>query len=214
MAQLLNDNLGKLTVRMRTVAVALGLAALALSNTGCEPRRTTVAKAKPQKHSAEVDFEWAMERLQRAVENFTPSGDLNLRVKRKFSYKLLPPSESQPLYTATVTVASVSKYNPLRQQPVVDELPKRDQLADLRDQESDFGEDSLFGGEDESATTPYVNDRDIQGRNSIRVETLIKAPSVKSQSVYELIYKKRRWHLIDQPESKHEQMWFEYALQQ
>lgn len=210
---MLNDKLGKLAIRMRTVAVALGLAAIALSNTGCEPRRTTVAKVKPQKHSAEVDFEWAMERLRRAVENFTPSGDLNLRVKRKFSYKLLPPSESQPLYTATVTVASVSKYKPLRQQPVVDELPKRDQLADLRDQESEFGEDSFLGGEDESATTPYVNDRDIQGRNPIRVETLIKAPSVKNQSVYELIYKKRRWHLVTQPESQHEQMWFEYALQ-
>ena len=212
MSPLLNDKLNQPNVWVRSATMALGLIVVVVISGGCEPPRTGVAKSKPQKNPAETDFDWAMQRLRRAIESFSSSGDPSLRIKRKFSYELLPPSKQQPLYTAIVRVESVSKYKPRRRTPTTDE-PNQNRFDPLQDYDDSLSLDPFAEGEEGSPAILY-DDRDIQGKSkSSRVESLIKAPSVKEQNVYELVYKKRHWQLVAQPESKHEQLWFEYALQ-
>jgi hypothetical protein len=191
----------------------LCIAIAALLIAGCDASPSGTTTKKKSKSNAEIDFEWAMQRLRRAVEDFTPRASLGLRVKRELSYELLPPDASQPNYTARVTIKSITKYKPDRQNPARDEKPKPDRKSNRLADEDTFAANSPPEGA-EGSTAFYDDDQEFRASKPMFVDSLIEAPSLKEQIVYELVYQEKRWQLVTQPEAKYEQMWFDYALQQ
>jgi len=180
-----------------------------LLGVGCESSRSEVSDSKQSDDRAKADFDWAMERLRRAIETFTPSGNLGLSIKRELSYEFIPPNSSQSNYTARVVVDSKTAYKPKRFYSATDEEPASGPQA----------AGSAFA---EELQAKRANDpTGLQGdfavglpRKAPIVDPLVSAPSIKERIVYELVYRDERWQLETQPESKHERLWFEYALPQ
>jgi len=179
-----------------------------LFGVGCESSRSDV-DSKQLDDPIKEDFDWAMVRLRRAIETFTPSANLGLSIKRKFSYELIPPDSTQPLYTARVVVDSKMAYKPRRFSPATeDALASAPKAAD-----SAFAEELLAKRENDP--TGLLGDFATgPAPKATVIEPLVDAPSAEERTVYELVYRDDRWQLETEPESKHEQMWFEYAFQQ
>jgi len=179
---------------------------------GCDASRNGVSGSKKPVDPVKADFDWAMERLRRAIETFTPPAGLGLRVKRKLSFEFFPPSESKTDYTAKVFVESNSAFEPRRFASSSDEELEQDEDPLL--EEFDNGFDGEFTSKRENDPTAFLKDLpESSQRKSKGVSALLKAPSIKERTVYELVYREERWQLVSEPESKHEQLWFEYALQ-
>jgi len=180
-----------------------------LLGVGCESSRSDVSDSKQPDDSVKADFDWAMLRLRRAIETFAPSTSSGLSIKRELSYEFFPPDASQPDYTARVVVDSKMAYKPQRFYSTTDEeRASAPQAAD-----SAFTEELLAKRENDP--TKFQGDLETgPSSKSTVIEPLVGAPSTKKRIVYELVYRDQRWQLETQPESKHEQMWFEYALQQ
>ncbi len=180
---------------------------------GCEASRIGVSGSKKAVDPVKADFDWAMERLRRAIETFTPPAGLGLRVQRKLSFEFFPPDESKTDYTAKVIVESKSAFQPRRFTPNSDDELEQAEDAFLEATGGDL--DDEFSNNRENDPTAFLKDLPESSQQKPKfVNPLVKAPSIKERTVYELIYRDERWQLVSEPEAKHEQLWFEYALQQ
>jgi len=151
--------------------------------------------------------------LRRALETFTPSANIGLRVKREMSYEFHPPDASQPNYTAQVTIRSKTFYKPGRYVPDADKDSEKTIAAGPQADESAFAEEMLANRADDPSGL-FDADGAFPSKKPMIVESHMPAPRLDKVNVYELTYRAGRWQLETLPESKHEQMWFEYALQQ
>lgn len=184
-----------------------------LLSIGCEGSRSSVSGSKKPVDPAKADFDWAMERLRRAIETFTPPAGLGLRVKRKLSFELFPPSELKTDYTAKVIVESKSAFEPRRFTSDIDDELKQAEASRLEAADSALVDE--FSEKRENDPTAFLNELPKNSQWKPKTTgSLVKAPSINERSVYELVYLDERWQLVTQPEAKHEQLWFEYALQQ
>jgi len=208
-----NFRFGKPPTRVWANIYRLCLLSPALLGIGCETSRSDVTSSQRQDETAKADFDWAMARLRRAVETFTPSANIGLRMKRELSYELIPPDASQPLYTAQVIVKSKTAYQPERFFPALDddEEEEQDESSDQRTADMILAEELRADGENDSTVIREDYQEDPLPKTMI-VESLVAAPSSEERVVYNLVYRNNRWQLETQPDSKHEKMWFEYAL--
>ncbi|NOY29617.1 MAG: hypothetical protein GXP28_05405 [Planctomycetes bacterium] len=181
-----------------------------LLSVGCEFSRSEVSDSKQSDDRAKADFDWAMERLRRAIETFTPSGNLGLSIKRELSYEFIPPNSPQSNCTARVIVDSKTAYRPKRFYPAADE----ELSVDPKAVDNAFTEEELQAKRANDPTG--LQDDFVVGLppKAPIVDPLVNAPSREERIVYELVYRDKRWQLETQPESEHERLWFEYALQQ
>jgi hypothetical protein len=180
---------------------------------GCEASRIGVSGSKKPVDPVKADFDWAMERLRRAIETFTPPAGLGLRVQRKLSFEFLPPNESKADYTAKVIVESKSAFQPRRFTSSSDK--ELEQAEASRSEAADIAFADEFSEDREEDPTAFLEDiGESSQRKPKIINPLVKAPSIKERVVFEMIYRDKRWQLVSEPESKQEQLWFEYALQQ
>ena len=188
-----------------TVAVMLSL--------GCEKSRPVGPSASPQRDSPASQFDWIMQRLERAVLDFRPSERAGLRMGRqKVSHELFPPDATRPNYTARVTIESETMY--VHDKPLLasdrekerQELLNREKARRRLEQQSDFSDplaENFMDQMDEIAAEP---------RLSAAPDVIIENPKSSDRKVYDLAYLKGRWQLQTEPETDHERLWFEYAL--
>jgi len=161
----------------------------------------------------EAEFDWAMERLQRAIETFTLPAGRDLRVQRNVSIEFFPPTGSETDYTAKVIVESQSVFQPRRFTSNTDDELKQAAEESRSEAAENFLEEE-FSDDHENDPTAYLDDyEESPQRQTAIVNPLVKAPSIKERIVYELAYRDERWQLISEPESEHEKLWFDYALQ-
>ncbi len=190
----------KIVMQQRFVVSPLCVLALAILNVGCEGPSRVPSAAKKLEHSPEAEFDWAMERLQRALDRFQPAAHLGLRIKRDLSYQLIPPDKPQFNYSAQVTIKSKTFYKSENRILVEEEEPEP--LAGDANFAADSEGDPLSSFRENSIKKPMI------------VSSQGPAPRIDETRVYELAYSDGRWQLNTQPETKYEQMWFQYALEQ
>lgn len=195
---------------LRSVAASLCLAVLASFVVGCDDPPQNLSTLEKRKNEAEERFDWAMERLRRALETFNPSPTLGLRVKRELSFELLPPTADQPRYTAQVTIKSKTFYKPGKYLPEEDEELSADEPPNRLDPNGEFSEG--FEQPVDPAELYQVSPK-MPVEKPMMVNNQVPAPQIEKQGDYELIYQDNRWQLVEEPESDQEKMWFEYALQ-
>jgi len=202
----------KQPTRIWSVVSNLCLLSPALLGIGCETSRSDISSSQQLEDSAKEDFDWAMMRLRRAIETFTPPASLGLKMTRKLSYELIPPDATRPHYTAQVIVNSKTAYQPKRFFSTTEGDFKQDETSRSGDT-SAFAERLQADRANNPAASPEGHLEGTQTK-ALVVDALVDAPSIEERIVYELIYRDERWQLETLPDSKHEQMWFEYALQQ
>ncbi len=196
-----------------TVAVMLSF--------GCGKSQPVVPSAPIQRDSSVGQFEYAMQRLERAVLEFLPSRRAGLHVgKRKVSYELFPPDATRSHYTARVTIESETIY--VHNQPFQgnNKEKERQERAERRrvqrslEQQSEF-DDPLDESYDDPLAEKFMKQMEEIGagpRVSLVPEATIDNPQTSDHKIYDLAYLGGRWQLQTEPETDHERLWFEYAL--
>lgn len=150
-----------------------------------------------------------MTRLKRVLSLVRPTGQDGLRVDRKLSYELHAPDTSQAHYTARVTIDSETAYR--------HESSNRDSQAGGSGNHAK-GDSSLGNaGRGNPLSDSFTgNPRKPKGNAKAlnAQDGRVKTARLSVQKVYDLIYRDGRWQLQTKPDTEHERMWFEYALQQ
>jgi hypothetical protein len=185
---------------------------------GCEESRPIVPVPRIDTSTPTGEFEWAMEKLKRAVVEFQPSRRDGLQVgKRNVSYEVFPPDSERDDYTARVTIESEMVY-------VIEEPP--DSLEEEREQQrreqarKNFErqvspDDPLDTSDYDPVQQKFLSQmEDLAAKSHVPhgAEPTIETPQVSHRKVYELAYLAGRWQLQTEPETDYERLWFEYAL--
>jgi hypothetical protein len=200
--------------RISEIISTLALCGVLVGAVGCEPEMP-VPPPRESTNPAEDDFLWAMERMEHAIDRFRPSSSLGLSVKREMDYELIHPAEGRPNYEARVTIATKTVYRP--DAPPSAQEKKQAEAAKER------------GAKELKLDNPYT----LPGGEPTIVEELeprelapaelpafdVPEPRVPTQRIdekktYLLEYVNDQWKLKSKGLEKHEQMWFDYALQQ
>ncbi len=189
-----------------TVVVMLSL--------GCGKSRPAVPFAPIPKNSPAGKFDYAMQRLKRAVQDFLPSRRAGLHIgKREVSYELFPPDATRSHYTARVTIESETAYihDQLFQTP--DKEKKRQERLERRRVQKSLEQQSEF---DDPLAEKFMEQMEEIGagpRVPLVPEATIDNPRTSDRTVYDLAYLDGRWPLQTEPETDHERLWFNYALE-
>lgn len=187
-----------------TVAVMLSL--------GCNESRPLAPSVPLKKDSPVGQFDWAMQRLKRAVLDFRPSQRGGLWIgKQKISHELFPPDATRSHYTARVMIESETTY--IHDQPLrgADREKKRQERLQ-REKTQRKIERSEFDDPLAEKFMEQMEDIAAEPRTPLAPEVTIKNPQASDRRVYDLAYLKGRWELQTEPEKEHERLWFEYAL--
>jgi len=190
-------------LRIASLALCSFVAVVTLCSTGCEETKTAAEIAK-DRADPEGEFEWGMERLKRALRDFSPSGADGVKVTdRKVEHKFFPPDKEHPNYRARVTITTETAFLHDKRGPKEAEAePKEDEEPKIDDPLND-PEDEYSKVLDGAGTGPAGGNKP-----AVAIEPRI----LESETVFELAYLDGKWKLTKQPEKKHEQLWFEYAF--
>jgi len=182
----------------------LGLPLMALLALGCGSPTTSEQQANVVKEDPEGEFQWGIHRLERALRVFRPSSADGLNVTdRNLDHELFPPSDANATYTARVTITTEASFLHAKRQLRKGERPSSTDRKGLEI------EDPLA---EKSEVTEFI-DIPGTGTNIPAVAAVrIKPRTIENKTVFDLVYRKGRWKLKEQPELDHEQMWFEYAF--
>jgi len=201
----LDDSLGGWFV-VRCLLLS-GLVSSLLWTLGCG----TSNRSTPTKSAgtiAEEDFQWAMERLNRAVKEFQPPSTLGIFVKREMNYEMFPPSEDSEYYTATVTISSKTTYDHNLTDDPLEGVERQEKKP--RQQEFDPEVFSLPG---EEGSDPEIERIPGIAFDAVQIEEPeLSAREITETDEYDLVYKDDRWQLVDDIDVEHVKLWFEYAL--
>jgi hypothetical protein len=163
-------------------------------------------------------FEWVMQRLERAVLDFRPSQRSGLWIGTPIiTHELFPPDATEPRYKARVTIESKVAY--VHDQPLLasDQEKKRQEFLEHEKNQREIEQQSevedplieeFMDQMEELAAEPPTT----LPPTTLMPEVLIKNPQASDRKVYDLVYLKGRWELPAEPETDHERLWFEYAL--
>jgi hypothetical protein len=162
--------------------------------------------------SAEEDFNWAMERMEHAMELFRPSSSLGLSVKRELDYDLIPPSETEVKFTARVTISTRSVF---RADSPSAQVQKR--RAEAKKEAAKIKLDNPFnipGEERSNDGIPMPEVPIAEFENPEIADPRIPTQQLKEKKDYFLEYSGGQWRLKTKDLEESEQMWFDYALEQ
>ncbi len=188
---------------------------------GCGNPSPAKLPEQVQADAAEREFNWAMERLDRALQDFRPRGKGVLRVSRDMKFQLIPPNKETPQFTAQVTVQTTSTYihdqafSTLQQNRAkVKAQQKRAEPLwnDPLDPNSPLGKSI----DNPLAETYVAQMEEITAESDVPLtpEARVSNRQRVEKKTFDLIYKDQRWQLQTELDKDYERLWFEYALQQ
>jgi hypothetical protein len=182
---------------------------------GCDPEMPQPPPRQPT-NPAEDSFHWAMERMNHAMEMFRPPSSLGLHVRRTITHKVTPPGEGRPNYTAVVTISTKSTFDHGEVPTARERKQAREEKA--REAAKKMGLDDPFGPVDEDPATRDPLALPEPGSATLGEDDVadppIPAQELTEKDDYQLEYIENQWKLLNEDMEKHEQMWFDYALQQ
>lgn len=164
-------------------ALFLGMCHLA----GCE-QQGVEGKLAPS-HSVshpEADLDWAMQRLERALNLHQASAEVGLRIKRDTSFEYQAPDSSGPVPRAVVHVNTHTML-------LHDSLAAPKTTARSKADDDPVVKKLLLH---EPTADAHVPPRRLQELRT-----------------FDLVYKQGKWQLDKEPESELERSWFKYALE-
>jgi hypothetical protein len=184
---------------------------------GCGDSRTNLPTERIDTSTPAGQFEWAMQKLKRAVIEFQPSRQDGLQVgKRKVSYELFPPDDVKKDLTARVTIESETVYvhdEPLEEAEEIEERRRKRAREDFRQQvqpDDPFHEENLDPLQQKFLS--QMEDLAAKRRTPTVPTPVLDHPEMSVRKVYDLAYLDGSWQLQTKPETDHERLWFEYAL--
>lgn len=171
---------------------------------GCGVSSEKQQQAADAKQTPQAEFEWGMERLDRALQMSKPSSADGLFTKRKMTHELFPPDENNESFTAKVTITTESSFIHGKRK-----VTKADNSKTASD-----GEPEIFDPlADKSEELNKVVDIPGVGADAQRGATAtVETRSLDKEAVFDMAYLDDKWKLISEPEHKYEQLWFEYAF--
>lgn len=195
--------------QLQLVALYGSLLAAMLMLPGCGGPEMPVPPARESTNPAEDDLTWIIERMEHALRMFQPPSNMGLSIKRDIAYKVIPPSDKQPDYTAIVTVTTKTIYN----HGMVASTREREQSK----KNATKGDIKL----DDPYQLPNEEGLDDLGIDVPSVEQPtreVPAPVIPAQRAVEkreflLKYVNDQWELQTKDLEESEKMWFDYALQ-
>ncbi len=166
---------------------------------------------------AEADFEWAMERLQHAIEMFQPPSNLGIRVIRNLDYQLTPPDAAHSNYTARVTITTKTIYSPGRSISPGEKRKQQQEEAEKKAAERNAKRDKFaLPGEEPITGSTTIDDalEQIDRRPVEIVDPSIPRQELELTEEFDLEYVDGEWKQLNRAEEEHIQLWFDYALEQ
>ena len=186
---------------------------LMFNGLGCDQPFKERSTLESSGNSVEEDLEWAMDRLQRALD-LQASGGAGLRIKREMKYEYHPPADEQSLARATVTIETTSAFlhkrntkPPKKETRPLGYFDKDDPLNEL-----DPNATSAEREEYEASQWLVSEDDKIMKKADLTVQASIPPRKKKETKKFQLVYKEDRWQLVTTPEGEYEQGLFTYAL--
>lgn len=181
---------------------------------GCQPEMPQPPR-RQSTNPAEDSFHWIIDRMNHAMEMFRPATGLGLHVKRTLTHKLIQPGDGRPNYTAAITLSTSSMFDHGQIPTTQDRKKAKEEKT--REAAKDLVLDDPFGPMDEDPATfdpmaipepgsATLNKKDV-------ADPLIPAQKITEKKEYRLEYIENQWKLLNDGLEKHEQMWFDYALQ-
>ena len=198
-------------------ALFLGMCHLA----GCE-QQGVEGKLAPS-HSVshpEADLDWAMQRLERALNLHQASAEVGLRIKRDMSFEYQAPDSSGPVPRAVVHVNTHTML--LHDSLAAPKTTARSKADD--DPDRDLIEHDLFGSDPLAKTSDAIleNFTNVDPDDPVVKKLLLHEPTadvhvpprrLQELRTFDLVYKQGKWQLDKEPESELERSWFKYALE-
>ena len=192
----------------------------AVLSLGCEESRPILPVARIDTSTPAGEFEWVMQKLERAVIEFQPSRRDGLRVgKRNVSYEVFPPDAEKEHYTARVVIESETMYvleKPLDSVEEEREQRRREQARNNFEQQVN-PDDPLDQAEFDPLQQKFLSQmEDIAAESRVPhgPEPTLETPQMIHRKVYELAYLDGQWQLLTETETDYERLWFAYALDQ
>lgn len=195
----------------RAVVSCLAIAALAFVP-GCDEVSNSAQPASQQSAQAGPDpvgdFEWGIERLERALRVFRPRGGDGVAVtERKVEHELFPPHDTVDHYTARIVVTSETAF-------IHGQRAMEEKLQSQEKQEQSLQEDVealLDRKDDESAKMIDLKNVGPQAPDAPAAD--VDTRSVDNRTVFELAFLDGRWKLTNEPKFEYEKEWFKYAFE-
>jgi hypothetical protein len=189
------------------------LIAVVMLSHGCSQSQPASPSTATSGNSPAGQFEWVMQRLERAVLDFRPSQRSGLMISTpKITHELFPPDATRTHYEARVTIESEAAYVHDRSLLASGLEKKRQERLEREKAQRKFEQQSEI--EDPLAEQFMEQMEEIAAEPRIpRIpEAVIETQQASDRKAYELAYLKGRWELQTEPETDHERLWFEYAL--
>ncbi len=187
---------------------------------GCGQNETKHESAAPQALSdAEADLEWAMKRLQRALDFHQSSTEAGLHIKREMNYEYKAADSTNSVPTAVVNVKTLT----VLKAEVFAEKNNEDLSKNNENKESNKPEVNLLDPLADPSDAFSENFTNIAPDDEVIKKILKRKPAIDAQvaprsmkeiSTFNLVYQHNSWQLDKLPESELERTWFEYALQE
>ena len=197
--------------RLLLFAVLLSIAS------GCSDEVQSIPASPVERNSPEGQFEWFIQRLERAVLDFSSSQTSGLSISnRTLDSELIPPSQEVDYYRAKVTISYEAAYVPESIPTIVDKDKEEEKRREkMRRMESYSGlEDDPDQPMDPLADKFRTEMEDLAASSRLpaRSPDILETPNLKDTKVYELAYHNDQWEVVTELESESEKLWFDYAL--
>jgi len=193
--------------RLRSVLV-LAMLVLTPGAVGCQDAQESVSLEPAQPVTPELRLNIVVKRLEGALKESEPESGSGLTVLRHVRFEIEPPAAADQPYSARVTVDTHVQYTSNS------ELDDRS-LGVLALQQRTAAENQRQGNSRSGGKTGRASQQIVQRPLVISSDYRpSNSRSMHKQKVYELTFHKGRWQLRSDPESLHEQRWFQYALYQ
>jgi hypothetical protein len=199
----------------RSITLGASVLAACSAMVGCEPEMPQ-PPPRQSTNPAEDSFYWAIDRMNHAMEMFRPPSSLGLYVRRTITHKVTPPGDGRPNYTAVVTISTKSMFD--HGQIPTAKARKQAKEDKSREAAKKLGLDDPFGPVDEDPATRDPLALPEPGSATLGSDDVadppIPAQELSEKKDYRLEYIENQWKLLNEDMEEHEQMWFDYALQQ
>ena len=174
---------------------------------GCGGSTAKQQKVQVTQEDPQGEFEWGIERLERALYEFSPSRAAGLNItERKVKHELFPPTEANPAYTARVSITTETSFLHGRRSGEKDQNP-----AVVREEPAAI-DDPLEDEADE--VTEFIDLPGTGPQAPAAASTRIETRTLENETVFDMIYVEGQWKLTQQAElKKHEKLWFKYAFE-
>lgn len=176
---------------------------------GCDGPEMPAPPPRESTNPAEDDFVWIIERMEHALKMFQPPSNLGLTIKRDLKYKVIPPSDQQPNYTAEIIVTTKSIYD----HGMIPSTREREQAKKATEKSNLKLDDPYELPSDDKLAELGIDVPPVEQTNREVPAPVIPAQRAVEKREYLLQYANNQWQLQTEVVEEIEQMWFDYALQ-